>query len=233
MTHCVMCGMKLRGGLSANEFATCLYKYLENCIHDFDKIIIYSDGCSYQNRNSIMATALRHFAAKHSKCIEQKFLEKGRTQMEVDSCHSKIEQRLKNRQIFVPADYVSAMEEARQKPFPYRVDYLHHDFFLNFASFGGLKSIRPGRIAGDPTVTNLKQLQYLPDGKIMFKLKHDDSWAPLPMKRGDFLPNASEYPSQLYTKQISVPKSKFDHLQQLKTVIPKDHHPFYDNLPYN
>lgn len=39
-------------------------------------IIIYSDGCGYQNRNVIMANALLHFAVKHQVTIEQKYLVK-------------------------------------------------------------------------------------------------------------------------------------------------------------
>lgn len=39
----------------------------------------------------VMSTVLRHSARKYKKTVIQKCLEKGHTQMEVDSCHSKIE----------------------------------------------------------------------------------------------------------------------------------------------
>lgn len=220
-----------QGGLSGNEFATCIFKHLEKDL-SFDKYIIYSDGCTYQNRNSVMSTALRHFARKHEKIVIQKYLEKGHTQMEVDSCHSRIEARLKNRHIFVPYDYVSIIKEARQTPFPYQVEYLDHTYFLNFANFGSLKSIRPGRAVGDPTVTSMKGIRYLPTGVIDFKLDFSHDWSPLPDKRGDHLPDLGESPEQLYNEKLKIAKNKYDHLQQLKSVIPPDYHFFYDNLDH-
>ena len=46
------------GGLSANEFASCLYSYLTEG-KDFDKCIVWSDGCTYQNRNVTLRKALK------------------------------------------------------------------------------------------------------------------------------------------------------------------------------
>lgn len=222
------------GGVTGNEFATCIFKHLEKDLA-YDKYIIFSDGCTYQNRNCIMSTALRHFARKHGKEVIQKYLEKGHTQMEVDSCHSKIEARLKNRQIFVPYDYITAIKEARQNPSQYDVEYLDHTYFLNFSAFNSLKSIRPGRNAGDPTVTCIRAIRYLPDGTIAFKLNFDSDWSPMPQRRGEItcLQTPMDLgPPILYPSRLKISKSKFEHLQQLKTVIPQDYHEFYNNLSF-
>lgn len=48
-----------------------------------------------------------NFAIKHNKISEQKFLEKGHTQIECDSAHANIEKRLKKESIFVPFDYIN------------------------------------------------------------------------------------------------------------------------------
>lgn len=45
----------------ASEFASCLVNYVESKGDSFDKAIIFSDGCTYQNHNRVLATALRHF----------------------------------------------------------------------------------------------------------------------------------------------------------------------------
>lgn len=81
------------GGMTASEFASCLIDFLKQ--QDFTKCIIFSDGCTYQNRNAVLATALRHFCATEGKTVEQKYLEKGHTQMEVDSVHATIENKLR------------------------------------------------------------------------------------------------------------------------------------------
>lgn len=81
--------------LSANTFATCLIDYLQENCDGSKPVIIWSDGCTAQNRNSILSNALLFFSSEKKVVIEQKFLQKGHTQMEVDSVHSLIERKLK------------------------------------------------------------------------------------------------------------------------------------------
>ena len=90
-----------------------------------NEYVVFSDGCGYQNRNGTLASALSYFSQKFGKTVTQNILQKGHTQMEVDSFYRK----LKNRPIHCPADYVSNMRESRQNPQPYDVKYLTHDFF--------------------------------------------------------------------------------------------------------
>jgi hypothetical protein len=83
--------------------------------------------------------------------------------MECDSVHHLIEMKVKNRKIFLPHDYTRATEEARLKPFPFRVHLLTHDYVLNYTSCeAAYKSIRPGKMKDDPTVTDLRVLMYDP-----------------------------------------------------------------------
>ena len=63
--------------------------------------------------------------------IVQKYLEKGHTQMEVDSVHSVIERKLKTRSIYYPGNYIEVMQEARPAQ-PYEVIENKHDFFYRF-----------------------------------------------------------------------------------------------------
>lgn len=117
-------------GLRVSTFVSCLLDYLErHCLEKILSIIIYSDGCTFQNRNNIMANALLNFAIVHGVSIIQKFLTKRHTQIECDSVHSCIERKLKNRVIELPSDYVKTSKEARTQPKPYEVIQLSHDFF--------------------------------------------------------------------------------------------------------
>jgi len=50
------------GGLTSNEFSTIIIHFLQKCIIDAAKqqgvnIIMYSDGCTYQNRNTTLSNA--------------------------------------------------------------------------------------------------------------------------------------------------------------------------------
>ena len=222
------------GGLSANEFCTIVCKFVEDLATlEGDEVIIWSDGCTYQNRNATLANGLLSVAMKKKIIICQKFLVRGHTQMECDSMHSTIERRLRNCRVYVPADYVGVFEDARISPAPYTVHYIDHTFFNNYSTLNYYRSIRPGTKTGDPVVTDIVGLCYKPDGTVLFKLSFDEEWAPLPEMRACRRKNATtgtDIVQTLYGSSLPIKTEKFLHLQQLKTVIPGDYHNFYDNL---
>lgn len=220
--------------LVASAFTSCIIDYLEkHCTAKNLPIIIYSDGCTYQNRNNVLSNALLTYALKNKIPVFQKYLERGHTQMECDSVHSCIERKLKNRDINLPSDYISASKEARTKPFPYEVVKLGFDFFKDYSHNSVLRytTIRPGRKPNEPTVTDLRALRYNLEGSIDYKLTFDDEWKPLPSRQKKIPNETPKYPPSNKAK-IPIKKTKFTHLQELKKVIPDDCHTFYDLLPY-
>lgn len=108
--------------LEASTFASCLVNYIEELYETEHrpKVIAWSDGCMAQNRNSIISNALLHLSCKLNTKIVQKYLEKGHTQMEVDSVHSHIEKTMKHQQIYTPTGYVTVTLASRIHPVPYR-----------------------------------------------------------------------------------------------------------------
>lgn len=123
--------------------------------------MIWSDDCTSQNRNRIISNALLRMAIDKNVTITQKYLEKGHTQIEVDSVHSVIERKLQNVEIFLPSQYASINKQARIKSSPYRIIQPDHTFFKDY----GMKEyqlygfIRPGRSAGDDCVVDLRVLK--------------------------------------------------------------------------
>ncbi|WAR23826.1 hypothetical protein MAR_037495 [Mya arenaria] len=87
----------------------------------------------------------------------------------------------------------------------------------------------PGSGVGSPTVSDIRLLKYTSDGKIMYKTRYDESYIFLPEPRKKV---ASEdgFITRLYRNKLPIKHTKFQHLQQLKTVIPKVYHSFYDGL---
>ena len=156
--------------LTANCFASCVIDYL----HSIDttkvkKVIIYSDGCTYQNRNATLSNALLHFRVKYGIEIEQKYLKRGHTVMDCDSVHSCVERMLKKKPIYIPHDYVGHIKDARISGNPYAVKYVDHTFFKDYSDLNYYPSIRPGAGPGSAVVTDVRILRYLPVGKIQFK----------------------------------------------------------------
>ncbi|KAK5648045.1 hypothetical protein RI129_002937 [Pyrocoelia pectoralis] len=135
--------------------------------------------------------------------------------------HSTIERKIRNRKIYSPAGYIAACKSARSNPRPYQVQYLNHKYFKNFSSLKYHTSI----------LNDLCAIQYRPNGKLYYKLNFDDDWMLLEKRLsrksqevGNIVP--------LYQNPLPITKSKYDHLQQLKEVIPADYHIFYDTLPF-
>ena len=73
--------------------------------------------------------AMSSFSIFSGKEVIQKILEKGHTQMECDSVHTTIEKSIKNRNIYVPADYAGFAANAKCSS-PYTVKYLSANFFF-------------------------------------------------------------------------------------------------------
>ncbi|CAI6359669.1 unnamed protein product [Macrosiphum euphorbiae] len=90
-------------------------------------------------------------------------------------------------------------------------------------------SIRPGRSSGDPTVTDLRMLQYEPNGIIYYKLNFYDELRELP-GRSKKVQSISSFPN-LYTSETKIPLEKWYDLQFLKGMMPSNTHSFYDNIP--
>lgn len=223
------------GGVTANIYATIICYFIKDCIlktvKPNESIILWSDGCTSQNRNSTLANALLNMAVHYHIQIEQKFLEKGHTQMEADSIHSAIERKLKKTDINVPADYVGVCLQAREHPRPYIVKYLDYSFFKNFDDINFLKSLRPGRKVGDPVVTDIRAIKYLPDERILYKLRHPEEYCPLEYRHVPKPASCSfeDLPS-MYQGPIAIKSDKFEHLQILKMSLLPDYHKFYDEL---
>ena len=145
---------------------------------------------------------MRRIAEKHNITIIFKYLVVGHTFIECDSVHRCIEDNIKSRDVNVPHDYISIIKNAREKPFPYQMRFdglLPQTFFLNYEGSQDIRSIRPGNKPSDPTVMDIRQLKYTPDGTIFYKLTHDvnDEFQELPAMRRLEKPTYPEY-KQLY-----------------------------------
>lgn len=159
--------------------------------------------------------------------------------------------------IRVPADYIDVIKKAQpvSEFGEYTYEYLNHEYFRDFSDLEKYKSIRPGFATSDPVVNDIVALQYA-NNEISYKLNFEDDWTPLPeahIKKGDplFFPSIICYlllitfivyfsdwspPNvplkQLYETRLPITKTKYEHLQALKKILPADFHSFYDNIPY-
>lgn len=220
------------GDLCSEVFAHLQYHHFEGVIQghpELKEIIVWSDGCGYQNRNACVANAYSELARKYGVLITQKYLVAGHTQMECDSMDSTIERKIVA-DIFTPRDYVIILQTARIRPSPYHVKVLKHDEFLKLNASHFL-SIRPGKKAGDLTVHDLRALQFSSEGKVHFKLSFSEAsvWEELPQRV-----QAPNGPMAWIRLPCALPiqERKFQDLQSMKPIMPAECHHFFDNLPH-
>ena len=219
------------GAVTANEFTSCVTDYIINLPDEVEQVILISDGCSYQNRNRVLSSALADISKMKNITVEQLILEKGHTMMEVDSVHATLENLWSKQDIYSPTDYLCYMRHARPKQ-PYEVKSVDYTFFRDYEHLtSNFASIRPGKCAGAPVVTDIRGLQYKPNGDVNYRLRHSDEWKALPCRRP-----AAKLPAKakmLYSQSLKLSARKYQHLQELKELIPADYHAFYDSLAHD
>lgn len=77
----------------ANDIGSCVFDFLKELSPEVHHVILYSDCCSGQNKNSILMAMYLWFLENQEsiKVIDHKFLVPGHTRMECDSDHAEIE----------------------------------------------------------------------------------------------------------------------------------------------
>ena len=148
------------GDLKSSSFTTIYIEYLTQLFEKNPKIstiILWTDGCTYQNRCHVLSSALVSFAVKNRVEIYHKYLEVGHTHMECDSVHSNIEKAKKRSKINIPTDYINIIQSSRKVPSPYGVRYLDYTFFKNYESISDIKTVKPSKTVGAPYVVDVRQ----------------------------------------------------------------------------
>lgn len=125
---------EVNGNRGSCEIGTCLLKHLSELPERVQHVTLFSDCCGGQNRNKfITATLLYAVHTTSFSVIEQKFLETGHIQMEVDSMHSALEQVKQKVPIYHP-DQWATLASAARRSHPYQVHQLKHNEFLDLKS---------------------------------------------------------------------------------------------------
>jgi len=217
------------GGLDADEFATLVTKFLSSIQDSVERVILWSDGCTYQNRNSTLASAILYFLRSGQKPnlreVHQKFLCRGHTEIEVDSMHAAIEAASSKIEVYTPLEWQTVMKTARPKQ-PYEVTELRYNDWQTFPPL--VNSIRPGKGTGDPVVTDLKHILYTRDG-ILYSLTHGTPLHPLQTGRSGRR-QLRDSVAEKYSQKLVLPAAKIADLKALcQTVIPQSCHAFFEN----
>lgn len=130
-------GMTGRSGL---DLANALIKILTEAVKDIPeltRIILWSDSCVPQNKNSIMSFAIQSFLNSPEnisvKTIEQKFCEPGHSSLqEVDSAHSVIEKHVRYLDIYSPLSFIRCLTKLPKEKIKFRIIQMNTSAYKNF-----------------------------------------------------------------------------------------------------
>ncbi|CAK1586434.1 unnamed protein product [Parnassius mnemosyne] len=127
-----------KNGRSGDDLASALVKILKSVVDSLPitvtKLILWSDSCVPQNRNSHMSVAIIKFLqspeAKQVTEITQKFSEPGHGNVqEVDAVHSLIERNLRHQEIFSPLSLMRAVLKIKSKALTFKFLQMVDDDF--------------------------------------------------------------------------------------------------------
>ena len=165
---------EIHGDLQGSVFASIYVNWMEVCYAKYPNtksIILWSDNCTYQNKNRYLAGALLLLSKRLGIDIIQTFLIRGHTQIEADTVHSRIKANKRGRRIHLPLEYISLIETAAKKKGKYQVKMLEYQCFDDYHSLHMIPDLKPP----DTTVNKIHVLKYS-GGLIYYKVRHDDEY---------------------------------------------------------
>jgi hypothetical protein len=138
VTYCALWNEAI-SGRAGNHIASAMSKilYAVNEAHpQLKKLILWSDSCIPQNKNSVMSMAIATFLADEKvniQFVEQKFGEPGHGNIqEIDAVHSRIDRGLKNCEIFSPLSLLRRLLKLTSPRVHLKVIQLKATDFMNF-----------------------------------------------------------------------------------------------------
>lgn len=229
----------------SSEISSCLYKMLQ--LYDeakVKKVNLFADGCSGQNRNSVVASTLLYIVHNFREIeeISLRFFAPYHGQNEGDSAHSAIGYALKTcGEVFLPSQLYPVFRLARRRQ-PYEVVPMTFSEFQNFKWLS--EKLRVLTIREDDSGEKIKWTEMVEfkvskgdSSKILFKTSHlQSSYRSLSLKRNVLQFLNAPIP-QLNDHPIELPERKYTDLMALCSGVkppinlPEYVH-FYRSLPH-
>lgn len=226
-TFCAMWNETL-SGRTGNDIASALMVMLERIVNDLPKsteMIVYSDNCIGQNKNSYLATAFLLFLRKHPQIVKitQKFGVAGHTIVnEVDASHSVMERIIRDSEIYSPPALRAAYVDGFSLNFKYELCDLESTDFFDFE-----KVAKMCRNMKDVPFMSICYMEYrLANFNVIYKTSYDGEQTSVNLRWRDGLHEAD----QLQTGH-ELSSSAVKNIKALFKVFSSEDQQFYRTLP--
>ncbi|KAK3919244.1 Polyprotein P1234 [Frankliniella fusca] len=234
---------EIDAGRGAYEIASCLSKFISSVPAGVQKLTLWSDSCSGQNKNSIICASLISAVASHQslETIDHKFLVPGHTHMECDRIHAQIEKRKKvtSYELHRPTNFYDFVKTVEYMKKPLRVVEMKNHF-LDFASLLKVKSKGPLVMRSknqDGALFSFSPVQWFRYQKcnpttILYKHCHDEDapFMELNLRRKGKLGTDSFNPPQCDRTPRPISMEKKKDLLDLLPQVNHTYHNFYKGI---
>lgn len=220
----------------ANDIGSCVFHYLANLPLNITHVVMYSDNCGGQNKNSIFMAMCLAFLEKQDtiQIIDHKFMISGHTRMECDSDHGRIEKAKKRYgiQINHPYDWAQLIRYAGKEKF--NVIEIQQSNFQDFNSLLKTKyKFKKKNEAGQVfSIRNVQWLRYNKSDKniVSYKLSlnDDEIFHKMDLTKRNALCDTPI--PKAYNEELPITEEKKKDLMSLLQFIPELYHTFYKNL---
>lgn len=229
----------------ANEVASCIWRYFETNQDLRQHVVMYSDTCPGQNRNTIMSAMFLLLVQKFSNIsiIEHKFLEPGHTHMECDSDHANIEKKkkLSGTDFYHPHDWYQLVSSCKTGKNPFIVERMTRENFYDFNSLfkNVFKKCKVNRDKNEVKWSKMRIVRYSKEtfAQVQYKNVYDNSdFEVADMKKVRTRSNDVNLANILLNlpninlQAIPVSNKKKKDLISLLRYVPDVFHKFYENL---
>ncbi|CAH1107035.1 unnamed protein product [Psylliodes chrysocephalus] len=232
---------EVEGSRGPCEIASCLFHHLKSLPASIENVRLFSDTCGGQNKNQFVA-AMFIYAVQvlQINIIDQKFLVSGHSQMECDSMHARIETVAKNVPVYLPHEWVSIAQRAKQNNPKYQVFQKADIGFLDWKTLAKLIMVNRNKDA-DGNVVNwhhIKWIRYEKESPFEMKIKTDldedfRSIMILPRRgRRVTVGSMEACLKPLHTEKKPISALKLKHLKEIcnSGSVPEDCRLFFTNL---
>ncbi|CAG4917086.1 unnamed protein product [Colias eurytheme] len=217
------------GKKGQNDVTSFLFQYLTH--KDVkQKLVLFSDGCSGQNKNYVMV----HFLYMLVHClhifdsITYIFPIRGHSFLPNDQDFAIIEKRKRKEQAETPSDWDSIMSGCRQSPSPFNVIKVDQSMLFDIKKATEpyfLKSPKPA-----VQLKNLRMYKINKESPFLFVRDHySGPWRSCIIRNKKKMPQDMTL-SPIYTKPIPINTAKLNDLQKLVPFLKESNQQFYSTL---
>lgn len=217
-------------GRSKDEIISTFYSFLKEK-RDYEKITLWLDNCSAQNKNWAFLSFLIYIVNSDeimTKELIVKYLEPGHTFMSADSFHHLVENSMKKKKLYDFADFVNAVQQAKQKTEVRQMNLEHFFQWSDYSSQHKLSQISPRPYLNNMVEIIVKRGSY----NLSYRNSFDSELYDINFLTSHFIKNKTLPPLKQREQLAGFGATKkAGILQQLKGLIPSKRMEFWKNLP--